>query len=190
MGRLGSPPISEAIAASHTATARRRLSRRTRSSRGRLIAIPPASSPRNIDSTRRSAVGIHGRWAISSAVEHSLHTGGAAGSTPASPTIFPQYVQRARESALPFPPLNRGEQNPKVGRPLGENRGSEFTFRSFCSRLPEGLAGCGLEHWRRDFGQTGGRQVAKKKQHVERQRQNRPGWLSRPICQTTPATAS
>jgi hypothetical protein len=37
----------------------------------------------------RLAYGRSRNWAISSAVEHSLHTGGVAGSIPASPTIDP-----------------------------------------------------------------------------------------------------
>jgi hypothetical protein len=41
--------------------------------------------------------------AISSAVEHSLHTGGVAGSIPASPTIFPKRSQPFKERLSPFP---------------------------------------------------------------------------------------
>ena len=61
--------------------------------------------------------------AISSAVEHSLHTGGVAGSIPASPTIFPLRFQLLRGRALPFLPLLDLEHNRKDASKLGKSRG-------------------------------------------------------------------
>ena len=68
--------------------------------------------------------------AISSAVEHSLHTGGVAGSIPASPTIFPLRFQLLRGRALPFLPLLDLEHNLKDASKLGEISGSMFAIRS------------------------------------------------------------
>jgi hypothetical protein len=55
--------------------------------------------------------------------EHSLHTGGVAGSIPASPTIFPKWFQLLRGRPLPFlPPLDL-EQNLKDASKPGKSRG-------------------------------------------------------------------
>src|SRR5277367_6779739 len=68
--------------------------------------------------------------AISSAVEHSLHTGGVAGSIPASPTIFHKWFQSLKGRPLPLPPLFDPEQNLKDASKLGEISGSRFAIRS------------------------------------------------------------
>jgi hypothetical protein len=67
--------------------------------------------------------------------EHSLHTGGVAGSIPASPTIFPKWFQLLRGRPLPFlPPLDL-EQNLKDASKPGEISGSVFAIR--LQRRPE-----------------------------------------------------
>ena len=58
--------------------------------------------------------------AISSAAEHSLHTGGVTGSIPVSPTIFPPKVKGLVAERSPFP----GERNTKIPRGYRPHRGN------------------------------------------------------------------
>ena len=60
----------------------------------------------------------------------SLHTGGVAGSIPASPTIFPKWFQLLGGRPLPFPPPLDLEQNLKDASRLGEISGTMFAIRS------------------------------------------------------------
>jgi hypothetical protein len=62
--------------------------------------------------------------------DHSLHTGGVAGSIPASPTIFRKWFQSLKRRPLPLPPLLNPEQNLKDAPKLGEISGSRFAIRS------------------------------------------------------------
>jgi hypothetical protein len=73
--------------------------------------------------------------AISSAVEHSLHTGGVAGSIPASPTSFLQHPQDLEKGPLPFPPRFGPERRSNVPQKLGENWGTVFAHRSRLHKL-------------------------------------------------------
>ena len=80
---------------------------------------------------------------------NSLHTGGVAGSIPASPTIFLKWFQSLKRRPLHLPPLFDLEHNRKGASQLGEISGSRFAARSaplhlqrLAARLPTSRMSC------------------------------------------------
>ena len=71
---------------------------------------------------------------------NSLHTGGVAGSIPASPTSFLQHFQDLRQGPLPCPPGLGPEQGANASFGAGETRGTERQFVHVPFR--QGAASC------------------------------------------------
>jgi hypothetical protein len=81
------------------------------------------------------------RRAISSAVEHSLHTGGVAGSIPASPTS--NFNDLARPECSSFYSGKHQGGTAREISPGPEGVGSDQVRRSSVARVDEASALCG-----------------------------------------------